>query len=105
MHKSPVSYHNSFTAIEIYICMTSMMMLDITIEVSVNIGLPLKGRTQAWLGHFLGTSGTSLFGYIFGIFIQKLWETLLFWTLLKDRNNKLVKCLIWFIDNCIDVVW
>ena len=36
--------------------MTSMMMLDITIEVSVNIGLPLKGRTQAWLGHFLGTS-------------------------------------------------
>ena len=46
-----------------------------------------KGRTQAWLGHFLGTSGhflgtsgTSLFGYIFGIFMQKLWETLLFWT-------------------------
>ena len=34
--------------------MTSMMMLDITIEVSVNIGLPLKGRTQAWLGHFFG---------------------------------------------------
>ena len=29
-----------------------MMMLDITIEVSVNIGLPLKGRTQAWFGHF-----------------------------------------------------
>ena len=52
MHKSPVSYHNSFIAIEIYICMTSMMMLDITIEVSVNIKLPLKGRTQAWLGHF-----------------------------------------------------
>ena len=80
MHKSPASYHNSFITIEIYICMTSMMMLDITIEVSVNIGLPLTGRTQAWLGHFLGTSGTSLFGYIFGIFMQKLWETLLFWT-------------------------
>ena len=32
--------------------MTSMMMLSVTIEVSVNIGLPLKGRTQAWLGHF-----------------------------------------------------
>ena len=35
-------------------------MLDITIEVSVNIGLPLKDRTQAWLGHswaLLGTSG------------------------------------------------
>ena len=51
MHLSPVSYQNSFIAIEIYICMTSMMMLDITMEVSVNIGLPLKGRTQAWLGH------------------------------------------------------
>ena len=43
--------------------MTSMMMLDITIEVSVNIGLPLKGRTQALLGHswellLLGTLGT-----------------------------------------------
>ena len=52
---------------EIYICMTSMMMLNITIEVSVNIELPLKGRPQAWLGHFwalfrpfrlLGTLGT-----------------------------------------------
>ena len=31
--------------------MTSMMMLEITMEVSVNIGLPLKGRAQAWLGH------------------------------------------------------
>ena len=29
-----------------------MMMLSITIEVSVNIRLPLKGRTKAWLGHF-----------------------------------------------------
>ena len=35
--------------------MTSMMMLEITMEVSVNIGLPLKGRAQAWLG--LGTLG------------------------------------------------
>ena len=61
MHISPVSYQNSFIAVEIYICMTSMMMLDITMEVSVNIGLSLKGRTQAWLGHILGTSGTSLF--------------------------------------------
>ena len=31
--------------------MTSMMMLEITMEVSVNIGPPLKGRAQAWLGH------------------------------------------------------
>ena len=44
--------------------MTSMMMLEITMEVSVNIGLPLKGRTQAWLGQpFLGTSGTSTLGH------------------------------------------
>ena len=27
--------------------MTSMMMLEITMEVSVNIELPLKGRAQA----------------------------------------------------------
>ena len=26
-------------------------MLEITMKVSVNIGLPLKGRAQAWLGH------------------------------------------------------
>ena len=48
--------------------MTSMVMLSITIEVSVNSELPLKGRAQAWLGgtlqHFktlitlLGTLGT-----------------------------------------------
>ena len=31
--------------------MTSMMMLEITMEVRVNIDLPLKGRAQAWLGH------------------------------------------------------
>ena len=67
MHISPVSYQNSFIAIEIYICMTSMVMLGITMEVSVNIGLPLKGRTQAWLGHFWALLGN--------------WETLLFWTL------------------------
>ena len=30
--------------------MTSMMMLEITMEVSVNNDLPLKGRAQAWLG-------------------------------------------------------
>ena len=37
--------------------MTSMMMLSITMEVRVNIDLPLKGRPQAWLGHSL-TLGT-----------------------------------------------
>ena len=36
--------------------MTPMMMLEITMEVSVNIELPLKGRAQAWLGlSHLGT--------------------------------------------------
>ena len=57
---SPVCYQSSFIAIEIYICMTSMVMLSNTIEVSINIGLPLKGRAQVWLGHFwtlLGTLG------------------------------------------------
>ena len=50
LFESPVYYKNSFIAIEIYICMTSMMMLEISMEVSVNIELPLKGRAQAWLG-------------------------------------------------------
>ena len=31
--------------------MTSMMMLEITMEVRVNTDLPLKDRAQAWLGH------------------------------------------------------
>ena len=42
---------------EIYIGMTSMIMLESTMEVSVNIDLPLKGRAQAWLGLSL-TLGT-----------------------------------------------
>ena len=33
--------------------MTSMMMLEITMEVSINTDRPLKGRAQAWLGHLL----------------------------------------------------
>ena len=45
--KSPVYYYSSFNTREIYICMTSMMMLEITMEVSVNNNLPLKGRAQA----------------------------------------------------------
>ena len=32
--------------------MTSMMMLDITMEVRINKSLPLKCRPQAWLGHY-----------------------------------------------------
>ena len=74
MHKSPVRYFDSFIAIETYICMTSMMMLGITMEVSINKSLPIKGKTQAKLEHswsFLGTLGNSwtLFGIldIFGI--------------------------------------
>ena len=51
MHKSPVRYLDSFIAIETYICMTSMMMLGITMEVSINKSLPIRGKTQAKLGH------------------------------------------------------
>ena len=47
VHESPVSYFDSFIAIETYICMTSMMMLDITMEVYINKSLPLKDRPQA----------------------------------------------------------
>ena len=45
--ESSVRYFDSFIAIETYICMTSMMMLDITLEVSINKSLPKKGRPQA----------------------------------------------------------
>ena len=44
--ESPVRYFDSFIAIETYICMTSMMMLDITMEVNKNKSLPLKDRPQ-----------------------------------------------------------
>ena len=50
--ESPVRYFDSFIAIETYICMTSMMMVDITMEVSINKSLPIKGRPQAQLGYF-----------------------------------------------------
>ena len=61
--------------------MTSMMMLSITIEVSVNIELPLKGRPQAWLGHLwaflalltsLGTLGILGIGKLcsFGLWVK-----------------------------------
>ena len=53
--------------------MTSMMMLEITMEVSVNIGLPLKGRAQAWLGHswtLLETLWTLLESFTFGYILE-----------------------------------
>ena len=53
-------------AIETYICMTSMMMLDITIEVRENKALPLKGRTQTWLEHFWALLETFTFRFIVG---------------------------------------
>ena len=59
--------------------MTSMMMLEITMEVSVNIDLPLKGRAQAWLGHFLGTLGH--FWELLESFTFWHRETLFIWTL------------------------
>ena len=70
-----------------------------TMEVSVNIGLPLKGRTQAWLGHFwalLDTSGHFWKALLLGIFWQLGNFALLDFGLnsLKANNNKLDKCLI-----------
>ena len=70
--------------------MTSMVMMDIIMEVSVNKALPLKGRTQAWLGHFwalLDTSSTFRLRKTFALLDFGL-------NLLKARNNKLDKCLI-----------
>ena len=61
---SPVSYWNSFIVMEICICMTSMMILHITIEVSVNKELPLKGRAQARLGHSWAHLSTFTFRHI-----------------------------------------
>ena len=55
--ESQVRYFDSFIAIETYICMTSMMMLNITMEVYVNKSLPIKGKTQAKPGHFLVIPG------------------------------------------------
>ena len=82
MHKNLVRYFDSFIALETYICMTSMMMLGITNEVSINKSLPIKGKTQAKLRHswsFLRMFGNSwtLFGILdtFGIGFGK---TLLF---------------------------
>ena len=39
-------------------CMTSMVMLGITMEVSINKSLPVKGKTQAKLGHSWALFGT-----------------------------------------------
>ena len=72
--------------------MTSMMMSDITIEVSVNIGLPLKGRTQAWLGHSWALLENLFLGIFWILGNFALLDIGL--NLLKVRNNKLDKCLI-----------
>ena len=61
--------------------MTSMMMLDITIEVSINKLPPIKGKTQAKLGHPWASLGTICTLGIADTFWLQLWETLLFWTL------------------------
>ena len=42
-------------------------MVDITIEVRENKVLPLKGRTQAWLGHFWALLETFTFRHILAI--------------------------------------
>ena len=45
--ESPVRCLDSCLAFETYICVTFMMMLDITMEVSINKSLPIKGKPQA----------------------------------------------------------
>ena len=75
VHESSVSYFDSFIAIETYICMTSMMMLDI---ICVSKSLPLKDRPQAWLRHSLALLETLWYFRHFGIGFG---EILLFWTL------------------------
>ena len=59
--------------------MTSTVMLDITMEVSVSKSFPIKGKTQATLGHPWAPLGTICTLGIADIFWLKLWETLLFW--------------------------
>ena len=79
--------------------MTSVVMLEITREVSVNIGLTLKGRAQAWLGHSwtlletLGNSWTLLetLGHSW-----KLLDTSgYFWKPLLLENGKLCYIGLW----------
>ena len=79
--ESPVYCKSSFNTIETYICITSMMMLEITMEVSVNIDLPLKGRAQAWLGHSTFLALLDTFGKLLESFTFRHWETLFIWTL------------------------
>ena len=64
--------------------MTSMMMLEITMEVSVNIDWPLKGRAQAWLGHSWALFGTlGHFWELLESFTFRHRETSFIWTLGK----------------------
>ena len=74
--------------------MTSMMMLDITIEVSISKELPSKGRTQAWLGHFWAHLSTFTFRLILAF--RKLYSFGLRtkFTGKIEINNKLDKYLI-----------
>ena len=69
-----------------------MMMLDITMEVSVNKELPLKGWTQAWLGHYWAHLSNFTFRLIWLLGNFTLLDSGL--NLIKTRNNKLDKCLI-----------
>ena len=59
--------------------MTSMMMLEITMEVSENIDLPLKGRAQDWLG--LALTHFDTLGHFRTLGTFRHWETLSIWTL------------------------
>ena len=77
--------------------MTSMMMLGITMEVSINKSLPIKGKTQAKLGHswaLLETLGYSLFQTFLALALRKLYSFGLWAKFTEIQNNLLDKYLI-----------
>ena len=81
--------------------MTSMMMLGITMEVSINKSLPIKGKTQTKPRHFwsfLGTFGNSwtLFAILdmLALALEKLYSLDSGLNSVEIQNNLLDKCFI-----------
>ena len=70
-------------------------------------GIAFKRQDPSLAWPLLGTSGHSWKLLPLDIFWQLGNLALLDFglNLLKARNNRLDKPLIWFIDNCIDIVW
>ena len=96
MFESPVRYFDNFIAIETYIRMTSMVMLGITMEASINKSLPIKGKTQAKLGHSwapFGNSWALWYFRLFGIIFRKTF--LDFGLNSVETQNNLLDKYIW----------